>query len=146
MSKPPKQFPMRLPQKIIDANGILRFFLADEVRQFQKAKVFFERVELGEEEILLTEIVFVEVVWVLHKVYTIPRKDISEKISKFIQFRGVKTILEKELFRESLKLYALSSIDIQDIFLAVLSKRKNRTVITFDKSDFKKLDVTFSKL
>ncbi len=136
---------MKLPQKIIDANVVLRFFLADEVRQFQKAKAFFERVELGEEEILLTEIVFVEVIWVLHRVYEIPRKDISEKISKLIQFKGLKTILEKELFIESLRHYALSSIDIQDIFLAVLSKRKNGTVITFDRSDFKKLDVNFSE-
>jgi predicted nucleic acid-binding protein len=136
---------MRLPQKIIDANVILRFFLADEVRSFQKAKVFFERVELGEEEILLTEIVFAEVIWVLQKVYTIPRRDISEKISKFIQFKGLKTILEKELFIESLKHYPLSSIDIQDIFLAVLSKRKDGIVITFDRNDFKKLDVNFSE-
>jgi predicted nucleic acid-binding protein len=136
---------MRLPQKIIDANVILRFFLADEPKQFQKAKSFFERIELGEEEVLLTEIIFVEVIWVLHKVYEIPRQDISEKISKFIYFKGLKTILEKELFIESLKHYVLSSIDIQDIFLAVLAKRKNGIVITFDKSDFKKLEVNFSE-
>ena len=137
--------PMRLPQKIIDANVILRFFLADEPKQFQKAKSFFERIELGEEEVLLTEIIFVEVIWVLHKVYEIPRRDISEKISRFIYFKGLKTILEKELFIESLKHYALSSIDIQDVFLAVLSKRKNGILITFDKSDFKKLEVNFSE-
>lgn len=51
----------------------------------------------------------------------------------------------KTLCIESLRHYALSSIDIQDIFLAVLSKRKNGTVITFDQSDFKKLDVNFSE-
>ena len=136
---------MRLPQKIIDANVILRFLLADEPKQYQKAKSFFEKIELGEEEVLLTEIIFVEVIWVLHKVYEIPRQDISENISKLIYFKGLKTILEKELFIESLKHYTLSSIDIQDIFLAVLSKRTNGIVITFDRSDFKKLDVNFSE-
>ncbi len=134
---------MKLPKKIIDANVILRFLLADDEKQFLKAKAFIQKLEYGEDEALLSEIVFAEVVWVLHKVYAIPREDISEKLSKLINYNGIRTILSKEIFWESLKLYPVHSMDIQDIFLAVLSKAKGCSVITFDETDFKKLDTDF---
>jgi predicted nucleic acid-binding protein len=40
---------MKLPQKIIDANVILRFFLADDEEKFLKAKEFIRRLEFGED-------------------------------------------------------------------------------------------------
>lgn len=56
---------MKLPKKIIDTNIILRFLLADDEKQFLKAKAFIQKLEYGEDEALLPEIVFAEVVWVL---------------------------------------------------------------------------------
>jgi len=53
--------------------------------------------------------------------------------------------LEKEIFQESLRLYAKHSLDIQDVFLAVLSKNKGCPIITFDKHDFKKLHCDFGE-
>lgn len=134
---------MKLPKKIIDANVILRFLLADDEKQFLKTKAFIQKLEYGEDEALLTEIVFAEVVWVLHKVYDIPRDEISDKFSKLINYNGIRTIFSKEVFMESLGLYPIHSMDIQDIFLAVLSKNKECSIITFDKSDFKKLGIDF---
>lgn len=136
---------MKLPGKIIDANVILRFFLEDDEEQFGKAKAFVQRLELDKEEALITEIVFAEVVWVLNKVYHIPRREITEKFSKIINYKGVKTILNKEIFSESLRLYARHSLDIQDIFLAVLSKTKDCSIVTFDKNDFKKLGCNYGE-
>jgi len=136
---------MKLPEKVIDANVILRFFLADDEEKFLRTKAFLHKVEFGEEDVLLTEIVFAEVVWVLNKVYNIPRKEIAEKFSKIINYKGMRTILSKAIFTESLKLYPLYSIDIQDIFLAVLSKSNDCSVLTFDKTDFKKLDIKYSE-
>lgn len=136
---------MKLPQKIIDANVILRFLLADEKRLFQKARDFIQKLESGEEEVLLSELIFAEVVWVLHKVYEVPRKEISERFSNLIKFRGIKTLWDKDLFITSLLHYANQPIDIQDIFLAVLSKKMQAQVITFDKKDFKKLGASFAE-
>jgi predicted nucleic acid-binding protein len=136
---------MKLPQKIIDANVILRFLLADEKRLFQKARDFIQKLESGEEEVLLSELIFAEVVWVLHKVYEVPRKEISERFSNLIKFRGIKTLWDKDLFITGLLHYANQPIDIQDIFLAVLSKKMQAQVITFDKTDFRKLGASFSE-
>jgi predicted nucleic acid-binding protein len=54
---------MRLPKKIIDSNVILRFFLADDEKQFPRASEFIQALEAGSDEALLTEMVFAEVVW-----------------------------------------------------------------------------------
>jgi predicted nucleic acid-binding protein len=134
---------MRLPKKIIDANVILRFFLSDDEGQYLKAKAFIQKIEFGQEDVLITDIVFAEVVWVLNKVYDIPRKEITEKVTKLINYNGVKTTFNKEIYTESLRLYAIQSMDIQDIFLAVLAKTKECSVVTFDKNDFKKLVCDF---
>jgi predicted nucleic acid-binding protein len=136
---------MRLPEKIVDANVILRFFVRDNEEQFLRAKAFIQRLELGKENVLMTEIVFAEVVWVLNKVYEVPRQEIADTFSKVIGYKGIRTMLEKEIFRESLRLYAKHSLDIQDVFLAVLSKNKGCPIITFDKHDFKKLHCDFSE-
>ena len=136
---------MRLPEKIVDANVILRFFIRDNEEQFLRAKAFIQRLELGKENVLMTEVVFAEVVWVLNKVYEVPRQEIADTFSKVIGYRGIRTMLEKEIFQESLRLYAKHSLDIQDVFLAVLSKNKGCPIITFDKHDFKKLHCDFSE-
>jgi predicted nucleic acid-binding protein len=136
---------VKLPKKIIDANIILRFLLADDEKQFLKAKAFIRKLEYGEDEALIPEIVFAEVVWVLQKVYNIPREEISEQFSKLLHYNGIKTILNKEVFIETLRIYPVHSMDIQDIFLAVLAERKECTVITFDKTDFRKFEIDFKE-
>jgi predicted nucleic acid-binding protein len=136
---------VKWPKKIIDANVLLRFFLADHPEFFQKAKDFVSRIETGQEEVLLTEMVFAEVVWVLHKVYFVPRNEISSAFSKVVRFKGIKTLFPKEVFSEALNRYPESRIDIQDLFLAALSRVNQATIITLDRTDFRKLDVSFSE-
>lgn len=136
---------MKLPQKIIDANVILRFFLADDTRQYDKACTFMETLEFGRDEALLTEIVFAEVVWVLNKVYKVARPDIADQFVKVVGFLGIKTILPIEVFIESLKLYGEEKMDIQDIMLAVIAKNSGSSLVTFDKKDFRKLGCEYSE-
>ena len=104
-----------------------------------------QRLETAQEDALITEIVFAEVVWVLNKVYNIPRREISEKFSRVLSYKGIKTVIDKKLLIESLKLYAEHSMDIQDIFLAVVARSSDCSVITFDKTDFKKLHCSYEE-
>jgi len=130
---------MRLPKKIIDTNVILRFFLEDDEKQFPGACEFIQALEAGNDAALLTEMVFAEVVWVLQKVYAVPRSEIALKFSRIIQGLGIKTITSKAVFIEALKIYAGTAIDIQDVFLSVLAQNHSCIVVTFNKKDFKKL-------
>ena len=66
-------------------------------------------------------------------------------LAKVIRFKGIKTLVPKEVFLEALNLYPKSRIDIQDLFLAALSRVNQATIITFDRTDFKKLGVLFTE-
>jgi uncharacterized protein len=130
---------MKLPEKIVDANVILRFFLQDDEEQFEKARAFIRKLELGKAGALLTDIVFAEVVWVLQKVYKIGRPEIADNFSKLLKYRGMKTVFPKEIYVEALKLYGTQPTDIQDILLALIARQNKATVVAFDITDFRKL-------
>jgi predicted nucleic-acid-binding protein len=131
---------MKWPKKVVDANVILRFFLADDEVQAGKAKRFFSDVESGSDQALLLDVVFAEVVWVLRKVYLVPREEIAEKFSELIGYKGLFTLHSKGAYLESLALYKEhSSIDIQDVLLAVLGRMNGCCVISFNGRDFRKL-------
>ncbi len=93
----------------------------------------------------MTEIVFAKVIWVLQKVYRIPRKEISSTFLKLLNYAGLKTVFSKEIFSERLKLYAIYTVDMQDIFLAILARVRESTIISFVKADFKKLKSDFAE-
>lgn len=136
---------MKLPQKIIDANVILRFFMADEPRHYERVCAFMEALEFGSEDALLPDVIFAEVVWVLDKVYKVPRADIAIQFERVIGFMGVKTVFAKEVYRTALQSYAAGKADIQDCLLAALAAMIDAAVVTFDKTDFKKLVCRFGE-
>lgn len=136
---------MKLPQKLVDANVMLRFFLADDQKQMERACAFVESLEFGKEEALLTDVVFAEVVWVLAKVYKVGRADIAGQFGRVISFPGVKTTYAKEIYRDALQKYESCPADIQDCLLAALAFSGNAEVVTFDRKDFKKLGCRFGE-
>lgn len=136
---------MKLPQKLVDANVVLRFFLADDQEQMERACSFVESLEFGKEEALLTDVVFAEVVWVLAKVYKVARADIAVQFGRVVGFSGVKTSYAKEVYLSALQKYASSPADIQDCLLASLAIAGSAEVVTFDRRDFKKLGCRFGE-
>ncbi|HEX9079227.1 MAG TPA: PIN domain-containing protein [Desulfuromonadaceae bacterium] len=134
---------MKLPPKLVDANVILRFFLADDQSQSERACVFMESLEFGREEALLTDVIFAEVVWVLAKVYGVARVEIAAQFGRVIEFVGVKTVYDKAVFRAALQSYTVCPADIQDCLLAALAGTYKAEVVTFDRKDFKKLGCRF---
>ncbi len=61
--------------KFIDANYILRYLLQDNQKQFQIAKDIIEN-----HEVIFTDFILAEVIYVLEKVYTVPRVDIKNAL------------------------------------------------------------------
>ena len=55
--------------RVVDANVILRFLLADEPAHFDQARAFMAQVKTGEAGAYIPEGVLVECVYVLLKVY-----------------------------------------------------------------------------
>ena len=110
-------------QKICDANVILRYLMHDDDTFYENAK----------KEILKNPIVPIliisEVVYVLKKVYLVPRDDIADslvKLSDEVEYENLEIVLE------TLKLFKEENLDFADCYLLARNKLLNENIATFD--------------
>lgn len=116
----------------IDANYILRYLLEDHPKQFLIVKEVIEN-----NEISLSDFILAEVVYVLEKVYSVPRKDIRIALESLLEYRNL--ILEnKNVVLRSFQIYSENKIDFTDALLIAYHKESSNIVLhTFDKKILK---------
>jgi predicted nucleic-acid-binding protein len=112
---------------LIDANAILRYILSDN-----------PDMALEGDELLKTEVITVrfevvaEVVYVLNKVYSMPRDEIATCIKIFLEQPTV-NIYEADILAFALETYGSINLDFVDCLLYSFAKMKKLAVFTFDK-------------
>ena len=109
---------------LIDTNVILRYLLNDNPEQADKA---WEIIVAG--AYTLSEIV-AEIVYVLTKLYSVPREKISEIVSPI--FDEVE-IENKDIVLLALKIFSETKFDFVDSLLIARKELKEEDVFTFDK-------------
>lgn len=113
--------------EIVDANYLLRYLLQDIESQYKLAKVVIEN-----KEIFIPDIILAEVVYVLEKLYKVPRKEIANTLKDLINYKNV-SVAAKNIISESLDAYAILKFDYADCLLIAYFKIYNLNVFTFDK-------------
>jgi predicted nucleic-acid-binding protein len=73
--------------EFIDANYILIYLLKDNQKQFQLAKDIIEN-----HKVSIPEFILAEVVYVLEKVYAVPRIEIRSTLETLIQYPNITLI------------------------------------------------------
>ena len=112
---------------LVDANAILRYTLnnnpdmATRVGDVMKESRIFIRYE-----------VLAEVIYVLNKVYSLPRNEIAEGVKLFLTHPSVETESE-EVLSLALKTYATVNMDFVDCVLYSFRAVYGHSVFTFDK-------------
>ncbi|HDQ15374.1 MAG TPA: PIN domain-containing protein [Sediminispirochaeta sp.] len=112
----------------VDANVILRYLLDDNPLLSPQAK---NRLEELEEKQTGIEVV-AECVYVLARVYQVPRKEISEILTRLFSWNSWK-IFHKDAVIGAIKLYGTSSIDFVDAYLISLHRISGMEILSFDK-------------
>jgi predicted nucleic-acid-binding protein len=112
---------------LVDANIVLRYLLDDGGLLSEDAAQILET-----ENVLITNEVLAEVVYVLEKVYKAGRKDISTSLGALMACNNINTI-DFQLTSAALSAYCDKKIDIVDALLFAYSKIKKYKVFTFDK-------------
>ncbi len=128
---------------LIDTNVILRYLLNDHPEQSQKAKSFMMHVYEDKVKAEIPDVVITECVYVMQKLYHIPRKEIGASLKKMLAFQDIKNINRSQILNALIK-YEESNIDIPDCILAAYSSPK-KIVISFDK-DMEKLKAYYEIL
>ena len=116
---------------IVDTNFILRYLLADNKLQYQKAKDIFDLVREGKAQVKLEQAVFVEIIFVLSSFYEVPKEKIIHIMNSFLSYKGIDT--DKELLNTSLDIYGNNNIHIVDSIIIAKSRMQNLEALTFDK-------------
>jgi len=113
--------------EIADANIILRYLLKDDEDSFSKSRIIIEK-----NTISIPFEVCAEVVYVLEKVYKIPRANICEAFTLIMDYPNI-TTPDKLILLESLKVYAKEKIDYIDAILVAYHSVLKAKIHTFDK-------------
>ena len=119
--------------KIVDANVVLRYLLADVPTLFARSEQILEN-----EAVYLRFEVLAEVVYVLDKVYAVSRREISASVAGLLKYPTV-TTYNSEVAIRALETYSDSSLDIVDSLLCGYSYVQGAEIVSFDKQLIKRL-------
>ncbi len=113
--------------EIVDANILLRYLLKDHDKMHMVAKSIIEH-----RKVFIPNEVIAETVYVLEKVYDIPRSKIQTAISTLLEYDNLE-LTTKELLKEALSLYSIKKLDFVDSILLAQNHIYKHTIHTFDK-------------
>lgn len=118
-----------LPETMIslDTNVVLRFLLDDVPEQTKKVTKI-----INNNTVYITDVIAVEVIYVLEKVILLPREDIYKLVVDFLGFANV--VHNPYFLLEAIDLYEHhSSLSIVDCYAAAEAKAYSNQLVTFDK-------------
>jgi len=118
--------------QIVDTNVIIRYLVADVKELYLEAEKIFTEALTGKRKLFITQSVIAEVIFVLSKLYKIPRKDIAEAINFFLNVKSCK-VQNEAAVRLALDIYQKSNLSFIDCLICAFSKTENLELITFDK-------------
>jgi predicted nucleic acid-binding protein len=120
-----------------DTNTIVRYLVADNPALHEKAKEFFDQVKHGGVKAVLLECVIVECMYVLTKIYKVPRDRAAGSLIDILHYKGIANADQRELIR-ALTLCSEHGLDIVDCILCAKAASAEDYLFTFD-ADLSKL-------
>ena len=117
----------------IDTNLLVRLFVNDDAAQAQKVRTLFDQHADADAALWVADIVLVELVWALDRVYARPRAQIVSALQALASHATV--LLESAAaVPEATALYAEGPADFADCLLAVKAVRAGcESLRSFDK-------------
>lgn len=116
-----------------DTNVIVRYLVNDDPALFMRAQAFFDKVRQGDQKAVLLESVLAECVYVLTKIYKVPRTEAASVLIDLLQYKGICNTDKAELIH-ALNLYSAKNLDVVDAILCAKAQDRQRTLVTFDKA------------
>lgn len=115
---------------LIDTNIIVRFLTNDEPKLASQAGSLLGQSVVGSLE--LTDVIFVEIAFVLISNYQMEKKKLVEALALLIDLESISC--DRPLLRETLAIFEAKPISVVDSYLlAKTSLGRNAKLVTFDK-------------
>lgn len=127
----------RPAESLPDTNTIVRYLVADDAALHAKAKDFFDKVKHGSVKAVILESVIAECIYVLTKIYKVPRDRAAGSLIDLLHYKGIANGDRQELIR-ALTLFSERGLDIVDCILCAKAAAAGDHLFTFD-ADLQKL-------
>lgn len=117
----------------IDTNVLVRLFVYDDIEQTKKVRTLFDSYADEAQSLWLSDIVLIELVWVLKRSYDCPVSEICNALRALTKNATVH-IESHHFMSEALLLYEQGSAGFADCLLAVQARHAGCDALrTFDK-------------
>ena len=114
----------------IDTNVLVRHLTGDPPEMAARATAYLSR----ETELLLTDLVVAETVYVLESFYEVPREQVAESIRSLLAMSSMVAV-DTALLLRSIEVYESDRLDFAEAYLVACAESTGINVIaSFDKS------------
>jgi len=120
----------------LDTSVFIRFLTQDDAIKYDECKILFEHIQEGVLRPYISQVVILEIIFVLTRLYSFPKQQVLEAMKEVHQLRNI-TVIEKTDTKKALSLFSIHAIKYQDCLIAT-QLPSNTTLVTYDK-DFDKL-------
>ncbi|MBI2595982.1 PIN domain-containing protein [Candidatus Daviesbacteria bacterium] len=127
----------------LDSNIWLRFFLQDIQKQYESVVELLSQIESGRFKSYTSSLIFMEVNFILEKVYKLKRDEVFDLFVRIQSVRGL-TIIEKTNLKLSLEYYKQYNLKFPDCLIAS-QLPSNTTLISFDEELSKIKEIVVKK-
>jgi predicted nucleic-acid-binding protein len=130
---------------IIDTNALISFVTDRNAEQQQKVAPLFESAANLKALILCHQYVLTEFIYVMDRVYHVPKGEIGRMITDFVDMPGIEIIHEVD-FDAVLSYWPDPLPDFGDAVLAWVGKVRRSAIVTFDRkftNNLKSLGLNF---
>jgi len=113
----------------LDTNVLVRHLTGDPPAQAKRATAF-----LGDShELILTDLVLAEMVYVLESFYEVPRTDIARMSRSLLAFPSIETG-DHEMLLRAIEIYEALRLDFAEAYLSALAEMSDvKRVASFDR-------------
>lgn len=122
----------------VETSVFMRFLTADDPQKFKDCVVFFEKIEQGKIRPYTSNVIILEILFLLTKLYKFPKSKVLQDMSKILNLRNI-TLVEKTDTRKALKMFSQHNIKYADCLITTQISPQT-TLVTYDE-DFAKLKI-----
>lgn len=120
----------------VETSVFMRFLTADDPQKFKDCVGFFEKIEQGKIRPYTSNIVILEILFLLTKLYKFPKSKVLQDIGQILNLRNM-TLIEKTDTRQALKMFGQQSLKYADCLITAQVPPQS-TLVTYDE-DFTKM-------
>lgn len=118
---------------LVDTNIFIRFFVADNPKQFTACEKLFKDAAKGKVKLMALPIVIAEIAWLLGSYYHEVKQEIAQKLKTILLFKGLE-IVDRNILIIAIQLFENKNIDFTDAYVSSwLTHQKISKIYSYDR-------------